>query len=357
MRNLTVRSLVLIAALVAGATALQAQSSLTGDSVSLTWNYPNIGTVYETPSPAAVVVGSVVPTWTAAELGANSPYNTAMQVNVAATTITFDGENNYGGANGYFTSDSGVSFNGYVISDQKEHIVSVTIDSASGAWSGFPSSRITADTGHIFVDFEGLASGPGNELVLHVTSETLCDASYTGMFNGNLTISTGQVCVVNSTVTGNVQQTGGNLTMMQSKVGGNVQIDGEGTFTIGGSSIQGNLQIQNIPSGTAQNQVCGTTVHGNLQFQNNGTAVLIGAAPPASCVGNTIGGNLMLQNNTATVSAVGNTVGNNLIVQNNTEATIVEGNSVFGSLMCQQNSSITGSGNKSPSKQGQCVGF
>jgi hypothetical protein len=352
VRNLTGRSLMLMVALVLGATALQAQSSLTGDSVSLTWNFPNISTVYETPSPAAVVVGSVTPSWTPAALGANFPFNTAMQVNVAATTITFVGENNYGGTNDPFDTGSGVSFNGYVISDQSEHIVSVTIDSASGAWSGFSSSRISTDTGHIFVDFQGLASGPNNELVLHVTSEPWCDASYTGMFKGNLNVSTGQVCIVNGTITGNVQQNGGKLTMMQSKVGGNVQVSGS-TFTIGNSSIQGNLQIQNT-SGTTQNQVCGTTVHNDLQFQNNGAAVLIGAT---SCLGNTIGGNLTIQSNTATISAVGNTVGNNLTVQSNADNTIVKGNSVFGSLVCQQNSSITGSGNISPSKQGQCVGF
>lgn len=116
---------------------------------------------------------------------------------------------------------------------------------------------------------------------------------------------------------------------------------------------------------------------GCLQFQNNGTAVLIGAVAPASCVGNTIGGNLTIQNNTAPGGAVGNTVGNNLTVQNNTAATIVNGNTVTGNLQdqnntaptqvftnvvgndlqCQQDSSITGGGNTARQKQGQCITF
>jgi hypothetical protein len=219
------------------------------------------------------------------------------------------------------------------------------------------------------------------------TSGSSCNGLYNGTFNGNLTVSSGQNCVfVNGTVTGNVQVNGGNLVLTQTNVGGNVEIGG-GAFDISsGTTIGGNLQIQNLAGSAGQNQVCGSFVNNNLTFQNNGAPVLIGAAsalsgpvpvPVLSCAGNYIDGNLTVQNNTAAVSAVGNKVGNNLTVQNNSASTIVNGNDVDGNLedqnntgptqvfnnyagknlQCQQNSSITGGGNTAQSKLGQCAAF
>jgi hypothetical protein len=228
---------------------------------------------------------------------------------------------------------------------------------------------------------------------------TLCDGAYYGTFSGNLTVSAGQTCIfVDGGVTGNIQQSGGVLDVIQSTVGGNLQVTGGGMFTVtSGSVIKGNLQIQNIPAGSVTNQVCGDTIDGNLQFQGNGTAVLIGAAAPASCPGNVIGGNLTVQSNTAPVTAVdntvkgnltvqsntapasvvGNTVTGNLTVQSNTAATTVDDNKVSGNLQdqsntaatqvftnivggnlqCQGNAAISGGGNTSKSKQGQCSAY
>jgi uncharacterized protein (TIGR03437 family) len=211
------------------------------------------------------------------------------------------------------------------------------------------------------------------------TSGSTCNGLYNGTFNGDLTVSSGQNCVlVNGGVSGNVTVNGGNLVLTQAKVAGNVQITEGGTFNISsGTTIGGSLQIQDLPNGPAQNQVCGSTVNNDVSFQNNGVAVLIGAAASASCAGNTIGGNLTIQNNAAAAGAVGNTVGGNLTVQNNSASTIVNGNTVNGNLQvqdntaptqvftnivganlqCQLNSSITGGGNTAQSKQGQCGVF
>ena len=211
------------------------------------------------------------------------------------------------------------------------------------------------------------------------TSGTTCNGAYNGTFTGNLTVSAGQNCIfVDGRVTGNVLETGGNIGLIQTQVGGNVQVNGSATFTIGpGSNIKGNLQIQNSPNSSAQNQICGSTIQGDLEFQNNRTAVLIGASAPATCAGNTINGNVAIQNNPATVSVVGNTVGNSLTVQNDSAVTIVVGNHVTGNLVgqsntapiqvftnavgnnlqCQSNTSITGGGNTAKGKQGQCSAF
>ena len=204
-------------------------------------------------------------------------------------------------------------------------------------------------------------------------SSTKCNGTYTGTFRGNLTISAGQTCVfVSGGATGNVTNNGGSLTLSNSRVGGNLaenkgslslsnsstggnlQIGG-GSFTISpGSIIGGNLQIQGLPSGMGQNQVCGSVVRGNLQSQQNGTPVAIGTP---SCTGNTVGGNLQVQSNTGATAIGGNTVFGNLQDNSNRGATQVFSNVIGGSLQCQNNSSITGGGNKARLKQGQCATF
>jgi hypothetical protein len=179
------------------------------------------------------------------------------------------------------------------------------------------------------------------------TSGTTCNGAYSGTFRGNITISAGQDCIFfNGAVTGSVEQRGGNFTLFQSQVSGNVDVNGDATFSIGpGSTISGNLQIQNLPNGSDQNQICGSTVGGNLQFQNNGTTVLIGANPPSQCTANTVGGNLQVQNNWAVTAVVGNAVSGNLIDQNNAGPTQVFNNAVVGNLICQNDTAIQGGGN------------
>jgi len=267
--------------------------------------------------------------------------------------------------------------------------------SGAGYYNAGATASVSATplAGYGFVGFSGALTGAvtpqtlvmnapktvtGN-FALFLTSGSKCNGTYTGTFNGDVTVTNGQTCVlVGGGITGNVTQNGGSLAISNSTIGGNVQVQGGGTSSIGPSAvIVGNLQIQNIPVGTAPSQVCSTTVKGNVQFQNNGTEVQIGALPPSPCAGNNIGGNLTIQNNTAAASAVGNTVGNNLTVQNNTAATFVDNNHVTGNLQdqnntaptqvftnivgnnlqCQSDPSITGGGNTAKSKQGQCSTF
>jgi len=188
------------------------------------------------------------------------------------------------------------------------------------------------------------------------SSGRACNGTYTGTFSGNVTISAGQIChftsggiagnvmlsggtlsLSNATVRGNVQLNGGGtLIVTKSTIGGNVEINGGGTFSIGPStSINGNLQIHNLPAGPRLNQICGAAVSGNLQFQNNGAAVQIGAA--SGCAGDTIGGNVQVQNNSASATVFNNAIGGNTQDQNNTAPTLVLGNTVGGNLQVQNN--------------------
>lgn len=192
-------------------------------------------------------------------------------------------------------------------------------------------------------------------------SGSACNGAYNGTFNGNVTISSGQNCVlVGGTVNGNITQKGGSLTIGNFTVRGNVQIQGGGTFSIGSPAlIDGNLQIENVPAppGGGQSQVCSTTVNGNLQFENNGSSVQIGSTS-ASCAGNTINGNLQVENDSGATAIDGNTVTGNVQDETNTGATQVFSNTITGNLQCSGDSSITGGSNTATGKkQGQCVAF
>lgn len=184
-----------------------------------------------------------------------------------------------------------------------------------------------------------------------------CDTTYNGTFHGNVTVYSGLVCIVNATVMGNVQQNGGQLRIVGSIIVGNVQVNGDGQFTIGpGAIITNDLQIQNLPGGSVENQICDTTVQGNLQFQNNGTAVEIGSSS-SSCIGNIVGGNLEVQNNTGSTAIFNDIVVGNLQDHNNTAPTQVFDNFVEHNLQCENNTAISGKGNSAKQKQGQCSAF
>jgi len=186
---------------------------------------------------------------------------------------------------------------------------------------------------------------------------TACNGTFYGTFVGNLKVSAGQTCIFGGGgVTGNITQTGGSLILSGATVGGNVQVQGGGTFSFGGSArVLGNLQVQNLPASSVQNQVCGAVVNGNLTYQNSDAPVQIGA--DAICPGNTVGGDLQVGSNSAVVGIVGNRVAGNMQVQNNTGSTTVSSNNVVKNLQCSGNSTITGGGNTASQKQGQCAAF
>lgn len=166
-----------------------------------------------------------------------------------------------------------------------------------------------------------------------------CNGIYTGTFSGDVSVSPGQLCeFIGGNVSGNITVSGGNLILNNTRVGKDVQINGGGSFLLGSSStINGNLQIGNLPVSTTLNLICAITVNGDLQFHNNGAPVQIGSSSPTECPGNVVGGNLQITTNTASTQVFNNTVGN--------------------SLQCQSNQNIAGGGNTSKQKQGQCSGF
>jgi uncharacterized repeat protein (TIGR03803 family) len=165
-----------------------------------------------------------------------------------------------------------------------------------------------------------------------------CNGVYSANFVGNIYVSSGQSCEFTdgAVIIGNVYESGGNLTLTNATVLGNVEVQG-GTYTLGPSlTVASKLEVANVPSGTAQNTICGANVFGSLYYDGNASPAEIGSSA-GSCPGNSIGGDLEVDSNSAAVQ--------------------VFNNSIHDDLTCSGNSSITGGGNTAKNKIGQCSSF
>jgi len=344
------------AAISYGAALTSLQLSATSNVPGMFAYTPTFGTVL----PAGMQPLSLVFTPTDAVHLNTATANTSILVHQATLTVTAKSlARPYGAPNPTLTA----AITGFVNGDPSSVVSGSPALSTAATPASLPGPYpITVGLGSLAAANYGFTFVNGTLAVAFTatvpSSKSACNGAYNGTFNGNLTVSAGQNCVfVGGGVTGNLQQNGGSLTLLQARVAGNLQISGASMFTIdSGSTISGNLQIQNLPRGSAQSQICGTTVQGNLQFQNNGAPVVIGS-PSSSCAGNTIAGNLQVQSNTATVQLDWNTVRGNLQVQSNTAATQVSSDKVSGNLQCSGNSAITGGEDTAPQKQGQCAAF
>ena len=92
-------------------------------------------------------------------------------------------------------------------------------------------------------------------------SGSACNGVYSGTFDGNVSISGGQNCVLwNGGVTGNINSFDGNLTLIQSQVGGDVVFTSlnppkstvKTSLTIGpGTTIKGSVLVLNLDGSPA----------------------------------------------------------------------------------------------------------
>jgi hypothetical protein len=246
-------------------------------------------------------------------------------------------------------------------------------------------------TGFSELRFDPVTSGRGNGFSWFVAAQscsppmpanqlrgTNCNGSYTGVFHGNLTISSGQSCIFtnggvagnvtqnggsfvlqgHSSITGNLTVRGGSLYVNGSTISGNLQISGPTSFAIGTNvTVSGNVLVQSVPATGGTNQVCGVTTPGNITVQQSATSTQIGTTNPSICPGNTTSGNLTVQTNSGATTVDSNSVRGNLYDLNNTGATDVSSNQVNSNLQCSGNSSITGGGNTAKKKLGQCSAF
>jgi hypothetical protein len=216
-----------------------------------------------------------------------------------------------------------------------------SLSQASGGFLGAEFSRVVGGIHTPAAVAQALALGNdiGNFIVpVALTSGRSCNGNYNGIFNGNVTVSAGQNCVLTSPceIKGNINVTGGSF-VLACTVDGNVTISGNSTFSLHGASIGNNLHIQSLSAGQPAGTVCGSMIKGNLVVQNNASPVEIGANNANACAGNTVRNNLQVRNNSASTSIDHNNVSGNLQVNNDTTTTDVSGNMVGNNLLCQNN--------------------
>jgi hypothetical protein len=167
-------------------------------------------------------------------------------------------------------------------------------------------------------------------------SGTACDGAYTGVFKGDVFVSSGQNCMfVGGGVTGRVDVFGGDFTLSRAKVSGDVIIQGPSGFFISDSEISGVVTIQNVSTRVTRNALCGTTIGGSVIVALNSIPIEIGSAQ-ASCPGNSFGGFVDIEDNHGPIG----------VYNNRAQA-----------LICGGNISIAGGDNSAGKKIGQCLGF
>ena len=300
---------------------------------------------------------------------------------------------------------------------------SIAVDSLGNAWTtgttnsfDFPVTgnalQVWGNQGNSFTK-RGMAYsdafvveiGPPNDA--NSLSGNNCNATYSGTFTGNLTVSSGQGCTFqNGGVDGNVILNGGSLVLSDGFVRGNIEMTDGNLIIFGNSSIGSDLFITggtfwlrpsttilghlvlyglspspifrfpDLPIGGVDEPVdlvCGVTVKGNVIIAETEHGLRFGGA---LCKGNTIEGEFLLTDSNAGVAVVGNKVGDvtlldnagaadvfvnvierNLSILNNTGPINVLNNTVGNTLQCRNNTSISGGGNTAKQKEGQCSNF
>ena len=140
-------------------------SVFNGQQVNLRWNYPNLTTVFGPPQNATVGAGVEFPQF--------FPGNKAFNVDFADKTIKID--SNYSGSN--FDNSAGVTFNGLIITNPGSgsmppftNVSLTAVNWLDNNGQPFASSRITFDSTHIFVDFQGMANLIGATITLTVNT-------------------------------------------------------------------------------------------------------------------------------------------------------------------------------------------
>jgi len=277
---------------------------------------------------------------------------------------------------------------GFVLGDTQGVVVTGTpaVSTTATPYSVPGSYPITAALGMLQTNANYTFAFVNGALTVQATgaappSGTACNGAYTGAFQGNLTVSAGQVCMIDGgKVTGNVTSNGGIVRLYGATVTGNLTISGTATGSgaslthqICASSVQGDVQFQNDVNSLAAGggQACLNTIGGNLQVHNNTLAATLALtynkvtgniqvqsnAGPVTVSNNSSGNDTQVTGNTAAVTVNGNAVGGNLQIQNNTVSNQVFNNVVTNNLQCSGDANITGGGNTAKSKQGQCGGF
>lgn len=175
-----------------------AASNLDGLTLTANWDFPAIGTFYEGSTPGSGVVG---PSDLLFTMG---PFNTAMDINVSASTNTITLLGQYNGCGGTcnggpYASGGGITFNGFVISllHPPAGFAFTGVQIQSINWDN-QTPAISFNGDNIYVNMAGLSQiGPGSDIVLSYNTvpepssvlDMLASGTFASlglMFNGRL---------------------------------------------------------------------------------------------------------------------------------------------------------------------------
>ena len=213
-------------------------SLFNGQSVTLTWYDPNLSTILGGPQTVTAGSGVEFPNFFSG--------NPAFNVDFADTTIEIDSAQT-GGSN--FAIGGGTTFNGLVITNpgtgRIPPFASVSLPTSSwldGNGKPFTRSRISLDSTHIYVDFEGLVNLVGDKVILQVnpnvtpTTTTLTAAPDPS--------ATGQAVTLTANVT---LEASGSVSFFQNSVNPANLL---GSATLNGSNPnQATLSVSTLPPG------------------------------------------------------------------------------------------------------------
>lgn len=134
-----------------------AHAGLLGDTVNITYYYPDLATSYDTTTGA-------VPASLTTNTGQSLTSNTTIGVSDTKITITTDSDPSYD--NG--TTASPVTFNGVVVTDTTaSHISNVVLDPGSFTTS-FSNFSFTANS--VSINLQGLSHSAGAQLIFDVST-------------------------------------------------------------------------------------------------------------------------------------------------------------------------------------------
>lgn len=170
---------------------------------------------------------------------------------------------------------------------------------------------------------------------------TDCNGTFSGTFNGDLFISSGQSCTfVNATIAGDIFLDGGQFVISDSRIKGNLQIVDNSRFKIGPNmTIDQDVQISslersNMPVNIPPNQICDTSIYGDLIAVDLSHVGLQIGSDSTNCPGNYIYENFSMQRNRVPIK--------------------LYKNKILKTMTCEGNTSITGAFNNAVRKEFQC---
>ena len=194
---------------------------------------------------------------------------------------------------------------------------------------------------------------------------TQCSGAFTGTTPGNLTVPSGDFCIIiGASIGGNVLVSPGAIGFHShhSTINGSVLSPGPIVFDVRvlDSTVGHNVLVGQMRAGTAGG-ICRSTIGDNVILENNAGFMNVGSGFPFDVCpfptsGNHIGGNLIVDDNSGGNTIINNTVDGSVLVNDNTNFEDIFDNLIGHTLECNDNTPPPSSAaNTASNFVGQCT--